>query len=85
MKKVYVCYMISKGLDDSTNILSAFDTFEKAVSRNRRAYNNILCNEKTIGSDFDEFTGTGHIYFEYNGSVTFKVKALNLNFDVTLN
>lgn len=85
MSKVYVCYMISKGLDDSTNILSAFDSYDKAISRNRRAYNNILTNEKTVGSDFDSETGTAHIYFEYNGSVTFKIKELNLNFDITLN
>ena len=85
MSKVYVCYMISTGIDNTTNILGVYDSFEKAVGRNARAFNNIVFNEKTFERDFNTSTGFGYILFEYNGSLKLKVQEIDLNKDITLN
>ena len=46
MNKVYVCYMVSTGIDNTTNILGVYDSLDKAICRNFRAYWNILNNER---------------------------------------
>lgn len=85
MSKVYVCYMVSSGIDNTTNILGVYDSFERAIGRNARAYWNIMNNEVTFDGNFNRSTGSGHILFEYNGSITFKIQEIDLNKDITLN
>jgi hypothetical protein len=77
--------MVSTGIDNTTNILGVYDSLDRAIGRNSRAYWNIINNEKTFDKDFNTTTGSGHILFEYNGSVSFKIQEIDLNKDITLN
>ena len=85
MNKVYVCYMVSTGIDNTTNILGVYDSLDKAICRNFRAYWNILNNEIIFDKGFNRASGNGHILYEYNGTITFKVQGIDLNKDITLN
>lgn len=85
MGKVYVVYMVSKGIDDTTNILGVYDTREKAEGKLLRSYTNIINNMPYRQGDYSKELGRASIYFDYNGESKFYLKEVDLNYDNTLN
>lgn len=86
MSKVYVVYMVSKGIDDTTNILGVYDSKERAKGHLYRAYHNIINALPTLPSSwYSEGQGKAIIYFEYNSESAFYIKEMELNYDRTLN
>lgn len=86
MSKVYVVYMVSKGIDDTTNILGVYDSKERAEGHLYRAYHNIINALPTLpNSWYSEGKGKAIIYFEYNSESAFYIKEMELNYDRTLN
>lgn len=84
MDTVFIVYTVSKGLDDTTNILGVFKDPIKAENCLVRAFQNISKQIPCVTANFIKGTRIGHIIFEHQGEMFFYLKEYEINKDLTL-